>query len=169
MRDLIGRTLGHYRIVEKIGEGGMGEGYRARDPRLGRDVALKTIRADALTSPGRSQELVARLRREAGAAARLSHPNIAAIRNLEKDPETSDYYLVMECVEGVNLRQFERDKELLRELGFAVEARAEAEEPESVRYFLDRGRTLMREVRFTPEELAALALALSVTWLTGCA
>jgi predicted DNA-binding transcriptional regulator YafY len=60
-------------------------------------------------------------------------------------------------------RQFERDKELLRELGFAVLAREDSEDGGSARYFLDRGRSLLREIRFEPGELAALALARRLT------
>lgn len=60
-------------------------------------------------------------------------------------------------------RQFERDKELLRELGFALLAREDPEDPAGTRYFLDRSRALLRQVSFTPEELAALALARRLT------
>jgi serine/threonine protein kinase len=77
MRDLIGRTLGHYRIVEKIGEGGMGEVYRAHDERLDRNVAVKVLAERVATSEDR----VARFEREAKAIAKLSHPNILAIHD----------------------------------------------------------------------------------------
>src|SRR5436190_23664649 len=60
-------------------------------------------------------------------------------------------------------RQFERDKELLRELGFAVVAREDADDASATVYFLDRSKVLLREIRFTPEELAALALARRLT------
>ena len=73
---LIGTTLGHYRIVEKIGEGGMGVVYRARDERLDRDVAVKVLPASVAQDP----ERIARFEREAKAVARLDHPNILAIK-----------------------------------------------------------------------------------------
>jgi serine/threonine-protein kinase len=69
MRDLIGRTLGHYRIVDKIGEGGMGEVYRAHDERLDRDVAIKVLPA----SVAQDTERIARFEREAKAVAKLEH------------------------------------------------------------------------------------------------
>ena len=72
---MIGTTLGHYRIVEKIGEGGMGEVCRAHDGRLDRDVAVKVLPSSVVQDPDR----IARFEREAKAAAKFKHPNILAM------------------------------------------------------------------------------------------
>ncbi|MEE4272068.1 MAG: protein kinase [Thermoanaerobaculales bacterium] len=97
MRDLIGRTIGHYRIVDKIGAGGMGEVYRARDDRLDRDVAIKTI----LVPVALGEQRMARFEREAKLLASLSHQNIATIHGLEE--HEGQHYLVMELAEGETL------------------------------------------------------------------
>jgi serine/threonine protein kinase/tetratricopeptide (TPR) repeat protein len=98
MRDLIGRTLGHYRIVDKIGEGGMGEVYKAHDERLDRDVAVKVLAERVATSKDR----VARFEREAKAIAKLSHPNILEIWDF--GTEEGITYAVTELLEGESLR-----------------------------------------------------------------
>jgi serine/threonine-protein kinase len=90
-------SIGHYRIAEKIGEGGMGEVYRATDTKLKRDVALKLI-PDAFA---RDTDRMARFSREAQLLASLNHPNIAAIHGLEE--ESGKRALVMELVEGETL------------------------------------------------------------------
>jgi serine/threonine-protein kinase len=94
---VIGKTLAHYKIVEKIGAGGMGEVYRASDSRLGRDVALKILPDMFAKDP----ERMARFQREAQVLAQLNHPNIAAIYGLEKDADT--WALALELVEGPTL------------------------------------------------------------------
>ncbi len=94
---MIGRTLGHYHIEEKIGAGGMGEVYRARDTRLGRDVAIKVL-PEAFA---RDVERLARFEREAQLLASLNHPNIAAIYGLEESDGLR--FLVMELVPGKTL------------------------------------------------------------------
>jgi serine/threonine-protein kinase len=86
MNDLIGRTLGHYRIVEKIGEGGMGEVYRARDEKLDRDVAIKVLPEEVAKHPDR----LARFEREAKALAALNHPNIMTVHGFEASVILSD-------------------------------------------------------------------------------
>lgn len=91
---MIGRTVGNYRIVEKIGEGGMGAVYRAVDVMLDRDVALKAIRPELSREP----QIVERFRAEARTLARLSHPAIALIYTFFHDGD--DLYLAMEMVEG---------------------------------------------------------------------
>jgi len=98
MRDLIGRTLGHYRIVEKIGEGGMGEVYRAHDERLNREVAIKVLHASVAQDP----ERIARFEREAKAVAKLDHPNILAIHELGTFQGAP--FIVAELLDGQNLR-----------------------------------------------------------------
>jgi len=93
------RQIGQYEVTAKLGEGGMGEVYRARDAKLGRDVALKLLPA-ALAHDGQS---LARLEREARTLAALNHPNIAAIYGLEESPGLRA--LVMELVEGETLAE----------------------------------------------------------------
>jgi eukaryotic-like serine/threonine-protein kinase len=96
---MAGQLLGHYRILEKIGSGGMGEVFRARDERLGRDVALKLIRPASTGNP----DHLRRFEQEARAAAALNHPNILAIYDVGF--EGSGPYIVSELLEGKNLRQ----------------------------------------------------------------
>lgn len=98
-RDMIGTSLGHYRIDEKVGSGGMGEVYRARDERLDRDVALKIL------PPGKleDQEARSRFRREALALSRLNHPAIATIHDIGSDRGID--FLVMEFIEGPTLEE----------------------------------------------------------------
>jgi len=91
---LIGELLGHYRIVSKIGQGGMGFVYRAHDEVLQRDVALKVLREDALVEESSRQNLL----REARAASALSHPNICTIH--EVGEFEGALYMVMELIEG---------------------------------------------------------------------
>ena len=94
-----GRLVGHYRILEKIGAGGMGEVFRAHDERLGRDVALKLIRPSSSDNP----DHLRRFEQEARAAAALNHPNILAIYDVGF--EGSSPYIVSELLEGKTLRQ----------------------------------------------------------------
>ena len=95
---MIGRTLGHYTVVERLGAGGMGEVYRARDSRLERDVALKVVSSDLVED----EEAQRRLRKEALALSRLSHPNIAVVYDL--DTVDGVTFVVMELVPGEDLR-----------------------------------------------------------------
>jgi serine/threonine-protein kinase len=92
-----GSILGHYEVVGSLGVGGMGEVYRARDTRLGREVAMKLLLDDVSNDP----ERLARFEREARVLASLNHPNIATLHGFEKATETS--FLVMELVEGPTL------------------------------------------------------------------
>jgi eukaryotic-like serine/threonine-protein kinase len=94
---VIGRTLGRYRIVESLGEGGMGVVYRAEDPRLERDVALKVLKSDALEDSAAKQ----RFRQEARALSRLLHPHIATL--FDFDSEDGVDFLVLEFVPGETL------------------------------------------------------------------
>ena len=94
-----GQLVGHYRVLEKIGAGGMGEVFRARDERLGRDVALKLIRPASSDNP----DHLRRFEQEARAAAALNHPNILAIFDVGFDGSIP--YIVSELLEGKTLRQ----------------------------------------------------------------
>ena len=99
-----GTRLGPYEIVSLVGAGGMGEVYRARDPRLARDVAVKVLPEEFLEG----EEGRKRFEREARALASLNHPNVAAIHSFEEIPGSSPsscrHILVMELLEGTTLR-----------------------------------------------------------------
>ncbi len=94
-----GDKLNHYEVLEKIGAGGMGEVWRAKDTTLSRDVALKVLPPEFAADP----ERLARFRREAKTLAQLHHPNIASIFGLEETPDA--IFLVMELVEGQDLSE----------------------------------------------------------------
>jgi len=89
---MIGTTLTHYRITAKLGEGGMGEVYRATDTKLGRDVASEVLPV----SVSRDAQSLARFEREAKALAALNHPHIAGIYGFDADQ--SIHFLVLELV-----------------------------------------------------------------------
>ena len=94
-----GTKLGPYEIVSALGAGGMGEVYRARDTRLGRDVAVKVLPAAFATDPERR----ARFETEARTVAGLSHPNILALHDIGIEGDVA--YVVMELIEGETLRE----------------------------------------------------------------
>ena len=94
-----GTRLGPYEIVAPLGAGGMGEVYRASDPRLGRQVALKVLPAEMY----RDESVRARFEQEARAASALNHPNIVSIFDIGQD--NGALYIVTELVEGESLRQ----------------------------------------------------------------
>jgi eukaryotic-like serine/threonine-protein kinase len=96
---LVGSQLGHYRIVEKIGAGGMGEVYRAQDEHLGRDVAVKVLPPGTLSDESARK----RFREEALILSKLNHPNIATIHDF--DTQAGADFLVMEYVPGVTLSE----------------------------------------------------------------
>ena len=94
-----GHKLAHYEILEPIGKGGMGEVYRARDGKLGRDVAIKVLPDEF----AENEERLARFKREARVLASLNHSNIATLHGLEE--HDGQQFLVMELVEGETLAE----------------------------------------------------------------
>jgi serine/threonine protein kinase/photosystem II stability/assembly factor-like uncharacterized protein len=105
---MIGEKLGHYRLTAKIGEGGMGVVYRARDEELNRDVAVKVLAAGMLEHLGKDHLL-----REAQTASALNHPNICTIYQIGRVED--GFYLVMELVEGQPLDELARSTKLTTE------------------------------------------------------
>ena len=125
---MIGQTISHYKITSKLGEGGMGEVYRAEDTTLKREVAIKVL-PEQFTQDA---ERLARFRREAQVLASLNHPNVAAIHGLEESDGVR--FLVLELVEGETLAErlskgplaVEEALEICRQIAKGLEAAHES-------------------------------------------
>ena len=121
---MIGQTISHYKVLEKIGQGGMGEVYRAEDTNLSREVAIKVLPEQFTKDPQR----LARFEREAKLLASLNHPNIAAIHSFEHADDV--HFLVLELVQGETLAErvakgplpVEEALEVCRQIAEGVEA-----------------------------------------------
>lgn len=112
---LVGSKLAGYRILRRLGRGGMADVYSARDLELDRDVAIKVLRRDL----ARDRDYITRFRREAKAAAKLNHGNIVQIYEVGEDGNR--YYIAQELIDGVNLRQWlDRDGALEAEQAIVV-------------------------------------------------
>src|SRR3954463_12195767 len=96
---MLGRTISHYQIVEKLGEGGMGVVYKARDIRLNRFAAIKVLRSDKIATEDR----MTRFAQEARAASSLNHPHIITVYDILEEDRTD--FIVMEYVQGKTLDQ----------------------------------------------------------------
>ena len=104
---MIGKSILHYRIIEKLGEGGMGVVYKAEDTKLKREVAIKFLPSQIAASDEERE----RFNTEAQAAAALNHQNIATVHNIEE--VGGDSFIVMEYIKGKELKELTTKSELL--------------------------------------------------------
>ena len=111
---MVGKTISHYKILEKIGEGGMGVVYKVEDTKLHRTVALKFLRPDAIDN----REMKARFLTEAEAAAALTHPSICVVHEIDVADEQT--FIAMEYLEGENLAQRIRKRPLPLDEGLSI-------------------------------------------------
>lgn len=120
---MIGKQLAHYRIVDSLGRGGMGELFVAEDTRLNRKVALKLLPADMAADPDRR----ARFEREAKAIAALNHPNIVTIHSVEEVEGL--HFITMELVEGIRSQSASRRRGSPSTASSAMQGRSSTASP----------------------------------------
>ncbi len=121
------KSIGKYEILGTLGKGGMGIVYKALDPDIEREVAIKTVRFDTLADGQEKEDLLARVIREAKAAGRLNHPNIITIYDVIRDGDMT--YIVMQYVDGPSLEALDRFRQVVLAPGDPGHAEARLRRP----------------------------------------